>query len=172
MLGSCGGEPSLTDYVEEAEQLVLSMNFGLDSLDPLLDDPDPSLEDVHAYASGRVAMRREFLDALAALEPPDRLEDLHVALTDLITRLVAAESAMADEVLAMDEGADLSNLWGSEAGQAALAVDAEAIAFCRAAEAEFDERDQQAMSDDVLWVPAEMKEVVRVVFYCDRSDRP
>lgn len=171
-LGSCGGELSLPEYVEEVEQLVVTMNFGLDSLDPLLADPNPSLADVRAYASGRVESREDFLEALTELEPPERVEDLHVALVDVLTRLTAAESAMADEILDLDEGADLSDLWASDAGQAALAVDAEAVAFCRAAEAEFDATDQPTFGEDAVWVPAEMKEVIRVAFYCDRSDRP
>jgi hypothetical protein len=148
------------------------MNFGLDSLDPLVDDPSPNLDDWRAYASGRVALREEFVEGLALLEPPGQVQDLHDAVTDIITRLVAAETAMADEILSLEEGADLSNLWDSEAGRAALEIDAEAIALCKAAEAEFDATEDQAIFEDVPWIPPDMKEVIRVAFYCERSDRP
>ncbi len=172
LASSCGGEPSLADYVDEAEALVGSMNFGLDALDPLLDDPSPSLEDVRTYAVERVELRREFLDGIQQLQPPERVQDLHDAVVDIVTRLTAAEAAMADEVLALDDGADLTNLWDTEAGRAARAVDAEAVALCRAAEAQLDSGDQQSFGDDLPWIPPEMTEVVRVALYCDRSDRP
>lgn len=169
---SCGGEPSLSQYADEVEGLVVTMNFGLDSLDNLVDDPNPSYEDVRTYAINRVELRQDFVDGIQALTPPERVQDLHYAVLDIMTRLTAAESAMADEVLALDEGADLSNLWDSDAGRAARAVDAEAVAFCKAAEARLDTGDQQTFGDDFPWIPAEMNEVVRVAFYCDRSDRP
>lgn len=172
LLGSCSSEPSLSEYAEGVEQLVLTMNFGLDSLDPLVDDPSPSLDDWQAYASGRVALREEFVEGFALLEPPSQVLDLHDTVADIMTRLVAAETAMADEVLSLEEGADISNLWDTEAGRVALEIDAEAVALCKAAEEEFDATEDQAILADVPWIPTDMKEVIRVAFYCERSDRP
>ncbi|MCP3998556.1 MAG: hypothetical protein GY722_26330 [bacterium] len=172
LAGSCGGEPSLSDYADDVEELVVTMNFGLDTLDSLVDHPNPSLEDVQTYAADRMDIREAFLTGIKDLQPPERVQHLHDAVLDLMTRLATAESAMADEVLALDEGADLSNLWESESGRTARAIDAEAVAFCKAAEAELDTGGQTTFGDDLLWIPSEMAEVVRVAFYCDRSDRP
>lgn len=172
LAASCGGEPSLSEYADEVEELVVAMNFGLDSLDALVDYPNPSFEDVRSYAIERVAIRETFLAGIEELQPPERAEHLHDAVLDIMSRLTAAESAMADEVLALDEGADLSNLWDTESGRIARAIDAEAVVFCNAAEAELDTGDQQTFGDDLLWIPPEMNEVVRVAFYCDRADRP
>jgi hypothetical protein len=168
VVGACGGdEPTLTEYGEEVEGLVVAMNLRLDELDALVGGP-ASLEDVHEYATERMESRNGFLDALQELEPPDRLRDFHEQALDVIRRLVEAEQLVADGALASDNVAEASAMWETEAGLAARAADEEALEICKAAQETFDATEENAIAEGVPWIPNEMKEVVRVAFLCER----
>jgi hypothetical protein len=172
-LTGCGSDEStLSEYAEEVEGLVLTMNSGLDDLEALPDEYSLSLDDVRTYATERVALRFEFLEAFRALEPPDRVEEFHRAALNVMERLTAAEAALAEEARAVDNPVAATRLWETDAGVAAQQADEEAIALCKAAQAEFDATEENAVAAGVPWIPGEMKEVVRVALYCDRSERP
>jgi hypothetical protein len=168
----CGGEPSLSEYAEEVERLIVVMNSGLDVLDESVAGRSPSLEEIRTYAVGRVDLRNEFLEDFRTIEPPERLDEFHDAALDVMERLTEAETRLADQALALDAPAEAARLWETEAGLAAREVDEEAVAICKAAQAEFNATEDNAIAEGVPWIPAEMKEVVRVAFYCDRSERP
>lgn len=167
-LGACGGhETTLTEYAENIEDLVVTMNLQLDGLEEILNG-SVSLEDVHEYVTERMELRNGFIDALRELEPPDRLRDFHEQALDVITRLVDAEQLVADGALASDNVAEASAMWETEAGRAARAADEEAIEICKAAQETFDATEENAIAEGVPWIPNEMKEVVRVAFLCER----
>jgi hypothetical protein len=171
-LSGCGtGEPTMSEYAEQVETLVGAMNARLDALDPLVEG-SPTLDDVRTYAAERVALRSEFLQGFRALEPPERLREFHRSAVGVMERLTAAEPELADEVMTLDDPLAALHLWESEAGSAARAADESAIALCKAAQAEFDATEENAIAEGVPWIPAEMKEVVRVALYCERSERP
>ena len=166
--GACGGdEPTLTEYAEEVEDLVVAMNLGLDELDAVLNGP-VSLEDVQEYAIARMELRNAFLDELEDLEAPERLREFHTQAVDVITRLVDAEQLVADGALAADNVVDAAQMWQTEAGLAARAVDQEALELCLAAQDTFDATEENAIAEGVPWIPSEMKEIVRVAFLCER----
>ncbi len=167
-LSGCGGdEPTLTDYAEDVEDLVVAMNLGLDELDAVLNGP-VSLEDVHEYAVARLELRSDFLDSLREVEPPERMREFHEQAVDVITRLVDAESLVAEGALATDNVVEAARMWQTEAGLAARAVDQEALELCLAAQETFDATEENAIAEGVPWVPSEMKEIVRVAFLCER----
>ena len=66
---------------------------------------------------------------------------------------------------------ELSGLWDSPEGRAFHAIDAEAIALCRAAEAEFDATEDRAVFAETPWIPAELREVIEVAFRCAVEER-
>jgi len=166
-----GGELTLTEYAAEIETAVQSMNMELDALD-LTVAGSPSLDAVRNYATERVKLRYEFVETLEALEPPDRVREFHESGLAVIVRLAESEEALAVVALSLDDPADFVGLWETEAGLAARAADADAIAICKAAQAEFDATEENAAAQGVPWIPPEMKEIVRVAFYCERSARP
>ena len=49
LLATSCSEPSLTDYAEEVELLVTTMNTSLDAIDKDLDSSEPSVEVIQAY---------------------------------------------------------------------------------------------------------------------------
>ena len=170
---ACGDdELSLTEYAEQVETLVVTMNNGLDQLDLLVDNRTPSLEDIAAYANGRISLRNEFLDGFTAIDPPERVATFHQTALDVLTRLTEAETEVAEIALTLDDPVDVDSIWDSDAGRRARAVDVEAVNICKAAQAQFDATEERAAAEGVPWIPEEMKEIVRVAFYCERTDRP
>jgi hypothetical protein len=172
LVSACSSEPSLTEYAEEVEHLVLTMNAQLDAVDAELAASSQDLQALRSHADQRVALRNEFLTALGALTPPRRVEELHNVAYDVVARLTEAESELAAELARTEDLGAARNIRETAAGQAARAADADAVAICKAAEAEFNATEEQALAEGVPWVPAEMKEVVRVAFLCERADRP
>jgi hypothetical protein len=167
---ACGGGPTLGEYAEELESLVVTMNAHLDQLDAGL-ETTPDMEAVRSYARERVEIRSDFLAALSALDPPDDVAELHVVAVGIMERLTAAESALADRVMSMDSTDSIESIWATPEGIAARTADEEAVAVCLAAQTTLDDTADRSQLKDVPWIPPEMKEVVVVVFGCLVDDR-
>ena len=163
-------ELSVSEYAASLEEMVGTMNVQLDGIDAELETLG-GIEGVRRYAERRVEIRNEFVGGIESLEAPERLVDFHDQALVVIRRLTEAETLLAETALSAESIDDVAGLWDSEAGLAAREVDQEALEICRAAEDELNTADD-ALAADVPWIPPEMKEVVRVAFYCDRSDRP
>ena len=166
---ACSGDSPVGEYADEVEGLVTAMNARIDFLDAQTEgSDDPGL--IKWYATERVAARYAFLDGFAALVPPEEVTELHQAALVIMGRLAAAEAALGERIQGTEsvEGIDF---WETPEGQAARAADADAIALCKAAEAELDSSDQAERFGDAPWVPPEMTEVVLVVFGCEAGDR-
>jgi hypothetical protein len=71
----------------------------------------------------------------------------------------------------METSAGIDAIWETPEGVAARAADDQAIALCRAAEAEINSTEERSAFEDVPWIPPEMKEIVRVAFGCDAESR-
>jgi hypothetical protein len=170
LLGSCSSAMSVTDYADELEGLVSTMNARLDRLDAQLGATN-DLESVRAYAIDRVEARADFLSSLRELDPPDEVVELHLVAIGIIERLTAAESTLADRVLAMDSTDGIESIWRTPEGVAARAADAKAVELCLAAQSEFDDTADRAELSDVPWIPSELKEVVVVAFGCIAAER-
>lgn len=169
-VAACGGGSTLGEYAEELESLVATMNAQLDQLDEEAKGTQ-DLETVKSYARERVDARSDFLADLRDLDPPDDVAELHVVAVGIMERLTAAESALADRVMRMDSIDGIDSIWETPEGIAARTADDEAISLCLAAQTEFDDTADRSQLEDVPWIPAEMKEVVVVVFGCLADER-
>jgi len=170
LLQACSSDPSLTVYAEGAETLVATMNARLDELDAEIEGSD-DLEQIKWYARERVVARNTFLDGLSTLNPPDDLAEFHDTAIEIIGRLAAAETVLAERVEAVEPGEIMEPMWETPEGIAARAANEEAITLCRAAEAELATTEERAELENVPWIPPEMKEVVRVAFRCTSEER-
>ena len=156
---------SLGEYATEVESFVHQMNDRLDSLEEEHQAAAPTIDGVAAYHEARAATRLSFLDA------PDSAADLHAATVDIVTRLADAQSALARRASRASTVYELADLMDTPEGRAFLAIDEQAIALCRAAQAEMDETEAREMFGDTPWVPAELQEVVIVALQCTVEDR-
>lgn len=170
LVAACSSGPTVTEYAEDLEALVTTMNARLDELDAELSGEE-SLEQIQAYAEGRILARSDFLADLRDLEPPNGMEDVHSEAMDILEAVTAAEAAMADEVMTWQSESDIVEMWTTPEGIAARTADARAVAMCLAAQAGFDDTADRAELEDLPWIPPEMKEVIRVAFGCETDDR-
>ncbi len=170
LMAGCSNPPSIAEYAEDLEVLVTTMNTRLDEIDAEFEGTE-DLESIKSYAAERVIARSGFLAGLRELEPPKDVADVHNRALEIMERLTASESAMADRVLGWQTASDIEDIWETPEGIAARAADAQAIELCLAAQADFDQKAERAKLEGVPWIPSDMKEVIRVVFGCDQESR-
>jgi len=172
VIASCGnGEITMNDYAAQVEELLTAMNSTVDALDADNAAQTPTVDDARAFWESKVAARRDFIDGLDSIEPPDEAVEMHAAATGIITRLAAADEAVADLVAAMETEAELSLLLTTPEFLATEAVDETAIAMCLGAQAEFDSTADREVFGDVPWIPSELQEVVLIHFGCTKAER-
>jgi hypothetical protein len=170
--GGCGeDELSLTEYAAEAEALVNEMNQRLDRLDAGNRQATPSIAGTVAYHRERAATRLEFLDAFEEIDPPESAIDLHAETVDIITKLAGAQTALADRAAAAESVHELAALMDSPEGRAFFAIDEQAVALCRSAQAQMDATGDREIFEGTPWVPAELREVVVVALRCTVEER-
>lgn len=167
VIASCGGgRMSLAEYGEQSEVLTVDVIERLYAADAEWESQPPSLERAQAYWDTRLTARTEFLEGIKGFNPPQDLAEFHQGAVDLVTRLVAAEQAMADQAATYETVTDHWQWWDTPEGQTARALDNEIIAICHVAQAEFDATEDREEFRDTPWVPPELKEVIRVAFSC------
>lgn len=171
-LVACGGDSGsgLEEYAAQLEDEVAAMNVRLDEIDIQLEDV-ASVDEARRLWDQRIAARQRFVDHLRAVDPPESATELHAAGDDIMGRLVEAEAAMGMLAGEYETVASLGWIWNTPEGQAARAVDQEAVGICRAAQASFDETAGREVLADVPWVTSDMKEVIDVVFGCTAEER-
>lgn len=170
LFGACSSGPTLGEYAEQVESLVVGMNGRIDAADAAL-AADETLDQARASATERVSARRDFIDELGDLDPPEGAAELHETTLDIMSRLTEAETAVAQLVIDADSLAELGDVWATPEGQAARAIDAETVALCLAAQEALDATAQRRDLSGVPWIPAEMTEVVQVTFGCLAEER-
>lgn len=170
VLAACSGGPSVADYAEDLETLVVTMNASLDTIDAQLDDAQ-DLKSVKDYASERILVRTEFLTGLRNLRPAEDIAELHETALEIMKRVTDAEAAMVDRVMGWESVGDIEAIWETPEGLAARTADEQAVALCLVAQAGFDQTSDRADLKDVPWIPTAMKEVIRVVLGCEADQR-
>jgi hypothetical protein len=167
---ACGGSPSLDDYSREVEQLVHAMNQRLD--DALRGRPSPeTVEWAQGFWAERADARWDFVRAVGDLEVPNSAIDIHNSALDLLTQLAQAESDLA-ELAASAETMEEVRAFAEGPEAAVFAnLDARAIEFCRAAQAQLDATETAEAFTDMPFIPNEMQEVVIVAFRCTAEER-
>ena len=167
---ACSSAPTLSEYGEELEALVVTQNARLDELDAQVSGSASPDED-RTYARERMLARRTLIAGLEDLSPPDSIADLHAEAIEILVRLADAEAVLADKVESAESVASVDDLWNTPEGVAARTADERAILICEAAEGTFDRTKAGAEFEDVPWIPAELKEVVDVVLGCRAEER-
>jgi hypothetical protein len=171
MVSACsdGDATGMAEYARKVEDLVTTMNRSLDMLDAEA-AREVTIESEQRRWTERSRVRRTFLDALEALEPPSEAVDLHGTAVLIIEDLTRAEEALAERAASIETMDELLGMEDSPEYRAFLAVDERAVAICRSALAEL-ATPEQAMELEMPWVPTEMQEVVSVWFGCTVEER-
>jgi hypothetical protein len=170
LVAACSSGASLADYAEDVEVLIVTMNARLDAIDTEFDTTQ-DLEEIKEYVSQRVLARSEFVDTLSGLKPPNEVVEFHETALEVMERLTDAETAMANRVMRWESASDIEAIWETPEGIAARTVDAQAVALCLAAQADFDQTSDRAEFENVPWIPSGMKEVILVAFGCEADSR-
>lgn len=172
LAAGCGsGELSMADYGAQLEDLVSAMNREIDTLDAELRVQGSTLESAREFWETKVVARRAFISEMQDLEPPADAAEMHAAAIGIIEGLAAADEGVAQLVASMETDRDLSGLLQSPEYLATEAIDDEAVAMCRAAQAEFDSTADRELFGDMPWIPSELREVVTVAFGCTKEER-
>jgi hypothetical protein len=170
-VAACGGGGlTLTEYASAVEDAVAHSGARFDDIDAQLANP-PSVDAARRLWDQRVVAREELLVDLRALDPPESAAELHEAALGIVSRLLEAEAALATRAATYDNLSLIGQVWNTTEGRAVRAVDEEAVAICRAAQAAFDETTSREILVEVPWITSEMKEIVDVVFQCTSAER-
>ncbi len=172
VLAGCGdGELTMNDYATQIEGLITTMNQEVDALDAEAISQTLTLEGVREFWEAKVKARQEFIDGLEAIEPPQDAAEMHASAIGIVSRLGAADKAVAELAGTMETEQDLSLLLSSPEFLATEVVDVEAVAMCEAAQAEFDSTADREVFGDTPWIPSELREIVAVAFGCTKEER-
>jgi hypothetical protein len=168
----CGtGESSMSDYADQVEQLVTTMNTKIDTSEAQSEAQGFTLEATRQFWETKVEARSEFIAGLGEIDPPDDAEEMHTAALSIVGRLKAADEAVTDLLRSMTTEQEMGLLTQSPEYLATEAVDEEAVALCQAVQAEFDSTYDREVFGDSPWVPSELREVVSVAFGCTKEER-
>jgi hypothetical protein len=115
---SCGGSLSLSDYADEVEALVSTMNGAIDDAEREWRAAPPSVDATQKFHAHRVEARKTFMVALEALEPPESVAEFHAIALNLLGRLRDAEIAMAERADSIQTMEEMSTLWDGPEGHA------------------------------------------------------
>jgi hypothetical protein len=168
VVGCGGGSLTLSEFAVEAEELVTVLRERIDTLDAEWESQAPTLDGAKSYWERRLQARNEFLIGLQALDPPQEAEELLGTVAELMSRLTAAEEVLAARVATLETVTEHGGWWDTPEGRAAQAVDEETFAICHVVQAEFDTTEQREAFAGMEWIPADMKEVIRVSFGCPK----
>lgn len=167
VVAGCGGDPpTVSAYAAEVEHLVAGMEVQFAALDDDWESKHPSLTGALEYWDSRLGIRNDFLAGIEELEPPDEVAVMHEAAVDVFKRMTDADIALQARVAGFETIDDHWQWVDTPEGRAADEVLEEVFAFCRASQEEFDSTRDRANLDESAWLPAEMREVVRVAFGC------
>lgn len=172
LLAGCGdGELTMNEYATQIEGLLATMNRKVDALDAEAISQTMTMDDARDFWEAKVAARRELVDGLEAIEPPQEAAEMHASAIGIVSRLSATDNAVAELAGTMESGQDAVRLLESPEFRATEVVDVEAIAMCEAAQAEFDSTADREVFGDTPWIPSELREIVAVAFGCTKEER-
>ena len=163
---ACGGKSlTLTEYSEQVADLIVGMDARVDAHAEELFSGTPTLDSTRAYLAVRVDEYEGLVDAIDDIDPPEQVVDLHTTLSDVLEKLLVTETARAEFAATLTADDQLNLVWEGAEAQAVDAAEREAIVLCYAAQERIDDTRERS-EFDVPWMPAEMKEIVRVTFGC------
>lgn len=167
VVAACGGGSlSLSEYTAQALAVATVMEERIGTLDAEWHTQTSTVEGARTYWDRRLKARAESLEGLQALDSPVEVAELHRTALDLLSRLIAAEEALAVRVASFETITEPGQWWDTVEGKAARAVDEEADAICHVFQARYDATIERLAFSDVAWIPSEMKEIVQIDLGC------
>jgi hypothetical protein len=161
-----GGGLTLTEYAQQTETLIRGIDDRLDQAAEDLASKAPSVESTRDYLELRVVEYRRLIEDLTDLEPPDQVAELHHRFLDILARQLAAERQRVDVAEAVEDVADLDQVWEGPATQAIREIERDAIELCIAAQQAIDATEDREAFEGTPWIPREMAEVVTAAYGC------
>ena len=126
LVASCGdGGLSLAEYNEQGMALATIMEERISALDAAWDSDTATVDDVRMHWDQRIAAYDAGLEGFLALEPSGEVAELHRTGMELFTKLVAAESAVADRVASFETVTGPEQWWATAEGAAVRAAEEE-----------------------------------------------
>ena len=170
VLFGCGGnEMSMAEYIERTN--VIAERAGRQG--EVLIAEGEAIEDftpqhVESWVErGLAEIRIPLQEAADAIEPPERVADLHHLLWDWHAELIAIEEALAVRAgSAGDSVAGWTSLSDSSEMAAYRKTLAEGKQLCLDFQAELDDAVERGVFADTSWIPGEMEEAVEAVLGC------
>ncbi len=161
-----GGDLSLSEYNAQGGAVSATMEARIATLDTEWDAQTSTVEGARTYWDRRLTARVEALEGFRALDPPDVVANLHGTGLDLFIKLVAAEEDLAVRVASFESVTEPGQWWATAEGMAALDVQHDIDAFCQVFQSVYDATIERAVVSDLLWIPADMKEIVQIDLGC------
>ena len=168
LVASCGdGGLSLAEYNEQGTALATMIEERISSLDAAWDSETATVDDVRTYWVQRIDAYDTGLEGFLALEPSEEVAELHRTGTELYSKLVAAESAVADRVMSFDTVTGPEQWWATSEAAAVRAAEEEIHSLCLLFQATYDATMARIVVSDVPWIPSEMKEIIQADLGCE-----
>lgn len=171
LAGCGGGEPSLTEYVEEinaasgaaivrAEELTAQGNLASDTLTP----QEAQTQILRALEEIRVPLQ----EAIDDIDPPTQVADLHALLWDWHADFIGTERALAERIGTVPNTLSGWTAFSDSPEVAAYRASlAEGKQVCTDFQTELDATQARGAFKDVAWIPSEFSEAVFAALGCE-----
>lgn len=167
IVAACSGGPlTLSEYATEGGAMSALMEERIVALDAELGSRAVTAPEAREYWDARIRARVELLEDLETLDPPGEIAEMHWDGLDLFSRLISAEEILADRVALFETPTGPDDWWVTDEAAAVGAVNVEIFALCQTFQARYDATIDRTGLSDMPWIPAEMKEIVRIDVGC------
>ena len=160
--GCGGGGLSLTEYVDRLNAIGDRTNPQAEVLISEL-ERSTTPRDVNATMERMVALRIESVEATEALDPPERIADLHQLFLDWEKRLLPIEEALAARAGTVAGWEEFSE--SAEVADYRAALD-EGRQVCIEFQTRLDATAKRGVFADTPWLPSALSEVVEARLGC------
>jgi hypothetical protein len=162
VVGACASDSlTVSEYSTQIATIVEELDAPLDAKAEAYFSGPETVEGLRDYLNARVSGYRIAIEAVDEIDPPDQ------TLTDILGTLLIAEQARAAVAEKIEDTTEIPSVWESPESESVNSAEQAAIVLCYAAQERFDESDQRATEfGDVPWMPAELKDTVRVALGC------
>lgn len=168
LLSACGGEMSLTEYVDRLNALEAEASARAERLRSSGESADLTPQDLATGLELSREIRETVQDAADDIDPPSQVEDLHDRVFDWHARFMDVEAALARRASGVeDTDAGWSDLSDSREMADYRVALADGKQLCDGFQAELDATSARGAFEDVPWLPGEMSEVVEAVVGCE-----
>ena len=164
-----GGEPSLTDYVDQMNAAVAEAEQKAEALTSSEEDVSDFTPQVleAGLLRGLAEIRIPLQTAVDDIEAPEQIADLHDRLWAWHRSFIEVEQALADRAATTP---DTTNGWTGLSDSPEMGAYRSAIAkgkqLCISLQSQLDATEARGVFADEPWLPEQMKEVVTAALGC------